>query len=65
MYNVVEKLRSRELPTRTADLGRMGQFRGARRADVEKHLETLKVLGVVAETGEGRYQAVGGGVAVA
>lgn len=32
------------------------QFKGARRAEVRKHLVTLKVLGVVAEDGDGRFQ---------
>jgi hypothetical protein len=31
------------------------RFRGAGRADVEKHLETLKVLAVVAGDGEGKW----------
>jgi hypothetical protein len=31
------------------------RFRGARRAEVEKHLETLKVLGVVAGDPEGKW----------
>jgi DNA-binding transcriptional ArsR family regulator len=39
-----------------------GRFRGARRAEVEKHLETLEVLGVVTRREDGRWQAQGVGV---
>jgi hypothetical protein len=38
------------------------QFRGARRADVEKHLEALKVLGVVAKVNGGRYHVQAAGM---
>ena len=36
------------------------RFKGAVRAEVEKHLEALEVLGVVARVEEGKWQARGG-----
>jgi hypothetical protein len=37
-----------------------GRFRGARWGDVEKHLETLEVLGVVVRGEDGRWKVQGG-----
>lgn len=44
-----------------------GRFRGARRGDVEKHLETLEVLGVVGRGGNGQWkvQSAGTGMGTA